>query len=1316
MAIHFSLVPKSTPIEFDNKLRNGILLTPDVEYLTKFANGDLGIAKHLEQMTIAKNISSCKSPRTLQTFTNVSKINLPRPAESYFKNGKIEINPSEIEVSDENSLVGMRSMERTIMQSIFESQKPYMDVIMAMTKSLVKIEDVIARLLAIADESQVPKTNPDALGYQNNFLKSQIGKLNSLKDTDLPTFTNNSDSTPNEVNSNSIQYEVVSTVYSTGEYIPGINYNYQYIDIPANEINSESLSGSEEIDISFDPYESLRPKTVVFGIFDSKGSPIDAPDWLVRSKKWFGAFPYISEVNYIWQRGSKELIRPGIPEEQYSGDDRSGWSKKKYEGGQKDGLDIAIFSPIDKDKYLNYFREYLRDKLDQNPTLSEQLKNEAIEKSMSQVVIQDYLESLNRGGFLSDLRLVSGDVPLTKAPIDNRELSINGKTIWIDPETEYDMKIIKIDSSIDITYLDVVNQPEVSTQIIRFIKNSFSLSFNDNSIFDVKYLNKNGTLELQQSNISEFVLDNWDWDDPDTSPGGPLIQNPSNTYDILVTRSIPHDSYRDGFAWNSNVTAGGSSSVTYYEITKNTQLNKYYYKVYTLGYPQTNSSNAASNGTYDVDGGPEDVTQIYVENGVIKRWYLSGSASIIPPGIWGTSSFKHNWVKATGINITQFDVTGYNLLITSKTGTKIPVNQPAGIVSLLDETKISILDDGEVEYWTVYEGKIDQFLPSSNKRNVLTIGTNKELNPIQIFDLPPNQIRVKSDTSPFGKIIDRGQITNDHLATTNPYSNGFYGSSSDQRKQDIQQIYRYMINELDTETYYVVEGIASEKNTQNGVGGSNSDDTPNDLSNSASVGERYYKKLHALGAIKPFISVLSDIFSKLIPDIKSLLDLIKDPASFLTEILKSKSANNFMFLSKGFYNDFSRLESMNPSERKKFVENSQLKNYVYVKNNGDYKFILDGVGFTKLFDKTFGLELKNLIFSLSLRKDPTSFTDTLNSLLAFPNNSNTSNLGQTLETNNQIKTQSGRETYIDEVDIQYSTGKFIEGVDYQYIYVTEYIERLIKDGDELLLTGDLQNIDRAIGMYEDALKQDLKNKFIQDKLSAIKSTYNSFTQPITDLLLSMTTLPIKLVKSIIEYITNIFSNLKIDNLSSTISDFMKFEWLVKFFTTDNILGLLGVKFDVQKFNGWRNNIDSFPSDHIFDLSEIIDIAFMPKLFKVSKSQFRSILNSPTKMLYSVLCLLEGVINGVIDFIWSLLSLYTIIKPPHVKLCSDTNDNISVDELIGLLSGSNQNATGTSFNFVYDVTLPNGKKLQELDRQELEKWLQENQDLRVIFNF
>ncbi len=160
---------------------------------------------------------------------------------------------------------------------------------------------------------------------------------------------------------------------------------------------------------------------------------------------------------------------------------------------------------------------------------------------------------------------------------------------------------------------------------------------------------------------------------------------------------------------------------------------------------------------------------------------------------------------------------------------------------------------------------------------------------------------------------------------------------------------------------------------------------------------------------------------------------------------------------------------------------------------------------------TFGMQLAmltpliKLIFSIDFSEIPTK---TLDSFLnkSDPGQNPLGKLGNVdLRANqiatNEIVTQSNGKKNTEEVSIQYSTGKFIEGVDYQYIYLTEYVSNLIKEADDLEKTNDPDNLELAKAKLDLALKSDPKNPIIQDKLDDLFKKTNNYIQPILKFLI-----------------------------------------------------------------------------------------------------------------------------------------------------------------------------------------------------------------------
>jgi hypothetical protein len=119
---------------------------------------------------------------------------------------------------------------------------------------------------------------------------------------------------------------------------------------------------------------------------------------------------------------------------------------------------------------------------------------------------------------------------------------------------------------------------------------------------------------------------------------------------------------------------------------------------------------------------------------------------------------------------------------------------------------------------------------------------------------------------------------------------------------------------------------------------------------------------------------------------------------------------------------------------------------------------------------------------------------------------------------------------------------------------------------------------------------------------------------------------------------------------------------------------------------------------------------------------------PIMMVSSILCLIEGIINGFIDFVWGLLGLGALIPPPHIKLCKDSNGDLSPKDIMDLLNGKyfddaisaaskgkvGVEPEGSNYNFVYNIKTSDGRDVRDLNQIELDKWMEENKDLQFIF--
>ncbi len=329
---------------FDGSITQQLLFIPDIRVLVDFAKGDLGIADGIMKKMIFSNLTKIKDPAVLEQFLKSTGGSLPKPPTSYFPNqipgstGSIpnipprpQINPSDISVGEmPGNLGGLKSLEKSMIQSIFETQKPYMEIFKLVIENLVKIEDIIARILAISGSSMNPKNNPKALGYQGNtdfnLKMSQLDGLTKLSTEPKPTSNQEGSTAEDNTDDPRLKggvFVTQSIVYSTGEFNPNIEYTYvyQYIDEqdfnPVGTFSVPPLTGDEHL-----------PQNIVFAVFDSNFEPIDERlittatqdartdgtiskniNWLNRSGKWFGGFEQIREnVDFQYQRAFGNIV------------------------------------------------------------------------------------------------------------------------------------------------------------------------------------------------------------------------------------------------------------------------------------------------------------------------------------------------------------------------------------------------------------------------------------------------------------------------------------------------------------------------------------------------------------------------------------------------------------------------------------------------------------------------------------------------------------------------------------------------------------------------------------------------------------------------------------------------------------------------------------------------------------------------------------------------------------------------------------------------------------------------------------------------
>lgn len=107
---------------------SGGLLIPNVEYLTKFIEGNVGIGEGLIKGMLSQNFSSpvaSSNPKVFKEFARLSKIDVPDVNKFKKPDGKLSLPQSELTISKEWESSGIIAFEKTTLKSIFETQKPY---------------------------------------------------------------------------------------------------------------------------------------------------------------------------------------------------------------------------------------------------------------------------------------------------------------------------------------------------------------------------------------------------------------------------------------------------------------------------------------------------------------------------------------------------------------------------------------------------------------------------------------------------------------------------------------------------------------------------------------------------------------------------------------------------------------------------------------------------------------------------------------------------------------------------------------------------------------------------------------------------------------------------------------------------------------------------------------------------------------------------------------------------------------------------------------------------------------------------------------
>lgn len=1241
MAIKFS-IPNYPSFTSTAAHKGSIIFVPDIKHLIHFANGDLspvingvvGFSDIMNKNSIARNLSKCESIEEFEVFKRASKAILEKPDLEYLKGNKFKIKFKDISLDPSNDYSGMKALEKSVIESLFETQKPYMDIVKGMAESMIKIEDIIAVVLAVSGESLKPKGNPRALGYSKNksLLNKSLKQMRRLRNFSKENLYINEpiDEEEDERVSNPTTEEIITTEYSTGEFIKGVEYDYTYNYIKEKRLIS--IPEEEE-----DPEEEDNfPKVVVFGIYDALGRPVpeeNVPTWLKESGKYYGQFDRLTNTKYKWV---KKAFGKVIAEEiSYDKPNKPGrWEIVKYTNGldskgYKKNDPVVIFS-TDKTNDYDIFKGFYNHKIERglkNITGFTESEKRIIHSEILNTVsnisedkpspMQTVMESLSNGGFLIGYN--GRFIPLQRSSFKPKDISYMGEQMWIEPESDYDMKVIKIDSDNKVKYFDNELNREVVTEVL---------------FFDQR------TIEIYVEDILDTV----------------------NQY---VTPKI--------------------------DVSKNPTEPK-------------------------IRKAKFDIT--FYKNGVVWTSYKSTDKAIL-----FNPSVGDNWS-----------------LVISKIGKKkVSIERKLiGNYFPNDNERVSLIWERNNSDITPIYGGIGS---NDSVYSVKTLRVNNVSGKVIIKD------PLSAKNSLNSKSIDPALIQNKHLQISERYSKGEYGEDVN----TIQQLYRHPMYAGDDQSYYLVEGILEE------------DIDPLNIDiNGGGSGKGYYKIKHIVKAVPKFISLIIHLSTKLFPPINKLIQTLSNPnmlPNFVTTIIMDKVGDKggkenikFEVFSKKFFKEVNKVKASiqkeigdstltledKMSKIDKYINKSKIKNYFYVDNDLNLKCLIDGESSIKLFGMIFGIKVKDLIPSLKIYKNTNEYSGTnlpTSSSLGLPgkpisiNTLNTQDL-EALKKDSVLSKDISKRinlTTIKSLDVKYSTGDFIEGVNYEYVYVNEFTANTINNAEALIDSG---NIEAGVAMYMISIKEDPTNKILQDKIELAKKRLGKdfifelgLLQPLLDLLLGMVTSPIKIIKKLIDYILDFFKSLSDPfSLPDVIPDFVSFKWVMDIFSPMGILSALGLSIDMSKL---KEIIAS--GTGVFDLSKIAGLNFLPPMPSYDAEQFKD-LNLPAilQRIKSLFQMIETIFNMFVDLIWAIMGLSPLLKnKPYLNVSSSINEDITEDEkerIINLILGVESNdfiktdGTTPSYNFVYDIQLPDGRFVKDLNRVELDKWIEDNDDFDFKLNF
>ena len=208
-------------------------------------------------------------------------------------------------------------------------------------------------------------------------------------------------------------------------------------------------------------------------------------------------------------------------------------------------------------------------------------------------------------------------------------------------------------------------------------------------------------------------------------------------------------------------------------------------------------------------------------------------------------------------------------------------------------------------------------------------------------------------------------------------------------------------------------------------------------------------------------------------------------------------------------------------------------------------------------------------------------------------------------------------------------------------------------------------------------------------------------------------------------------------MPQTVTKLLSFEWITQFFSLTNILNLVGIQFNPTLPAEWclaanakkpgssdYNLADDYP---LADLNLFFSFGFMNMLPTYTAAQYRDFCLNPFELSLPILCFFEKLINAFIMLVWSLLGISAVIPPPLISLCNSVNNLVNPQQLATILnnnlasgifssqsSKSSPVTVSSSDEYIYEIKLPNGKIISDLNQSQLDQFMENNNNYNYDF--